>query len=647
MIVGTAGHIDHGKTSVVRALTGVDTDRLKQEKARGISIELGYAYTALRNGDVLGFVDVPGHERLVHTMVAGACGIDFALLVVAADDGVMPQTREHLAILELLGISRGAVALTKIDRVDGEALQQAQAEVRAAIASTVLREAPIFPVNSNGINDAGIAALRDYLHEAAMQLPARHVDALFRLAVDRVFTLAGHGTIVTGTVLSGQIRTGDTVTLMPANTPVRVRNIHAQNRASARGSAGQRCALNIAGVEKSAISRGDWLSDPGTLAATTRVDVHLRLLAGSKHHMTTWSAVHVHVGASHRVAHVVLLDAEGLSAGDAGRVQLVFDAPICALPGDRFIVRDARAAHTIGGGQVLDPFAPSPKRRSAERLLYLDAIERLICGDGLGPLLQNARFGVTMTQLVGLTGHAPDRIALPLDAMVIGTGHERFVILPVHWSALREGALTALRDFHASVPHEPGPDAGRLRRMACPDLPHALWRMLLEELANERRVMRNGPWLHLPGHCVVLSDTDQALAQQLQSLIAAGRADPPWVRDLAVALREPQERVRQILLKQVTHGAVCQVVHDLFYDRHEIDELAATIAVLAREHGSVNAASYRDAIGLGRKRTIQILEFFDRIGYTRRVHDVHVLRTDSGWEWKAHAPGGAAGLQTQ
>ena len=647
MIVGTAGHIDHGKTSLVRALTGVDTDRLKEEKERGISIELGYAYTPLSNGDVLGFVDVPGHERLVHTMVAGACGIDFALLVVAADDGVMPQTREHLAILELLGISRGAVALTKIDRVDGSRLPQAEAEVRAALAGTALCDAPLFPVNAAVQGDPGTAALRDCLYDAAVRMPARRDEGLFRLAVDRVFTLAGHGTVVTGTVFSGQVGTGDTVTLMPADMPVRVRSIHAQNRACDRGHAGQRCALNIVGVEKSAVSRGDWLAAPGILAPTMRVDVHLRLLVGGDGRLTTWSPIHVHLGTQHRVAHVVMLESAHLSAGEAARVQLVFDSPICALSGDRFIARDAQAAHTVGGGRVLDPFAPSRKRRSAERLRHLDAIERMIAGEGVVPLLQDARLGVKMTDLVSLTGRASDRIALPPDAVVIGTGHERFAILASHRSALRECALAALRDFHARVPDEPGPDAGRLRRMACHDVPHALWRTLLDELTRERIVMRNGPWLHLPEHSVTLSDSDRALAQQLQSLIAVGRADPPWVRDLAAALHQPEERVRQVLRKQVTQGSVYQVVHDLFYDRDEIGELAAIIAALAREHGAVNAARYRDAIGLGRKRTIQILEFFDRIGYTRRVHDMHVLRADSGWEWKAHAPGGTAGLQTQ
>ena len=645
MIVGTAGHIDHGKTTLVRALTGVDTDRLKEEKARGISIELGYAYTPMDNGDVLGYIDVPGHERLVHTMVAGACGIDFALLVVAADDGVMPQTREHLAILELLSVSRGAVALSKIDRVDSERVQQVRADVTAALASTSLSGAPIFALNAAAPDDPGIASLRRYLHEVATRIPARHDERLFRLAVDRVFTLAGHGTVVTGTVFSGQVHAGDTVVVKPADMPVRVRSIHAQNRASDSGHAGQRCALNLVGVEKSAISRGDWLADSRALAATMHIDVRLRLLADSNLHLTSWSPMHLHLGTSHHVAHVVPLESERLSAGESARVQLVFDTPVCAMPGDRFIARDAQAVHTVGGGMVLDPFAPSRKRRSAGRLRYLDALERMIAGDGITPLLQHALYGVKMTDLVRLTGHAPDRVPLPADAVMIAADHDRFVLLASNWRALRELAITALRDFHTKAPDEPGPDVGRLRRIALPDLPHALWRALIDELVHERIVMRSGPWLHLPEHNVTLSQADVALAQTLQPLIATGRFDPPWVRDLAAAVHEPEERVRQVLRKQVMQGKLYQVVHDLFYDNKRIGELADVVTALAREHGDVNAARYRDAVGLGRKRAIQILEFFDRIGYTRRVHNTHVLRADSGW--KVHAPGGAAGLQTQ
>jgi selenocysteine-specific elongation factor len=631
MIVGTAGHIDHGKTTLVRALTGVDTDRLKEEKTRGISIELGFAYTPLDNGEVLGFVDVPGHERLVHTMVAGACGIDFALLVVAADDGVMPQTREHLAIIELLGIGRGAVALSKIDRVDHERLQQVEAEVTHVLASTVLRGAPIFPLNAAAYDDPGTAALRCYLHDVAVHTVARHDERLFRLAVDRVFTLVGHGTVLTGTVFSGQICAGDTVMLMPANAPVRVRSIHAQNRAADCGNAGQRCALNVVGIEKNAISRGDWLADPCALAPTTRLDVRMRLLADSTVRLASWSPLHVHLGTMHRVAHVVLLESDVLSAGESARVQLVFDTAICAMPSDRFIARDAQAAHTVGGGVVLDPFAPTRKRRSPERLRYLDALEQIIAGEGLTSLLQEAPYGVRMSDLVRILGRDPKHISLPSEAVVIDADHDRFVLLAFHWSALRERVVNALSDFHASVPDEPGPDVGRLRRMALADLPHALWRALIDELVQDHIVIRSGPWLHLPQHTISLSGEDQLLAQKLRPLIAAGRFNPPWVRDLAAVVHEPEERVRQVLRKQVTQGTVYQVVHDLFYDAECIGELAAIVVDVAREHGEVSAMRYRDTIGLGRKRTIQILEFFDRIGYTRRVRDVHVLRTDSGW----------------
>jgi selenocysteine-specific elongation factor len=631
MIIGTAGHIDHGKTTLVHALTGVDTDRLKEEKARGISIELGYAYTPLANGDVLGFIDVPGHERLVHTMVAGACGIDFALLVVAADDGVMPQTREHVAILELLGVSQGAVALTKIDRVDGKRLGEVDAQVKAVLRSTALNAAPLFALDATAAEHPGTTALRHHLHQMAAHTRARADQGLFRLAVDRVFTLAGRGTVVTGTVFSGQVRTGDTVVVMPAGQSVRVRSIHAQNRAADAGRAGERCALNLAGVEKSAISRGDWLADPRALAPSTRIDVRIKLLADSGAHLESWSPLHVHLGTTHRVAHVVPLESHGPSAGESARVQLVFATPVCAMPGDRLIVRDAQGRHTIGGGGVLDPFAPARQRRSVERLGFLAALERMLAGEGITPLLQQARFGVKISDLVRLSGCPPERLPLPSEAIRIAAAGEHFVLLAAHWHALREVAMSALRRFHADVPDEPGPDVGRLRRIALPEMPAALWRALVDELARERLVLVGGAWLHLPEHSVTLSESDQTLARKLQPLIAAGRFDPPWVRDLAARVHEPEDRVREVLRKQVTQGGVYQVVRDLFYDRERIAELAEIIGAATREQGGVNAARFRDTLGLGRKRAIQILEFFDRVGYTRRVRDAHVLRPDSTW----------------
>ena len=644
MIVGTAGHIDHGKTTLVRALTGVDTDRLKEEKARGISIELGYAYVPIAPGtirneamagdDVLGFVDVPGHERLVHTMVAGASGIDFALLVIAADDGVMPQTREHLAILGLLGITRGAIALTKADRVDPVRLSEVRAEVIAALAATALHAAPIFPVDARQAGDTGIAALRDHLHAAAATMPLRRDDGLFRLAVDRVFTLPGHGTMVTGTVFSGKVDTGDALTLMPAGTPVRVRSIHAQNRPAESGRAGQRCALNLAGVGTQDIERGDWIADPRLLAPSQRIDVSMRLLDDADIHLSQWSPLHVHIGTAHNITNVVPLDGEDFAPGQTARVQFVFAAPMCAVPGDRFIVRNAQATRTVGGGVVLDPYAPSRKRRSPQRLAYLSSIESLLADGNIAPLLQHAPHGARTSELTRLTGVPRERLAVPPHAMAVDCaleGNDSIVILRSHWQALRERVVAALREFHGHSPDEPGPDSARLRRIAAPELPDPLWRALIGELTRDGSVLRNTAWLHLPGHALTLSEADEALAQQLLPLIAAGHFDPPWVRDLARSVRETEDRARRVLNNLVRQGRLFQVVKDLFYSEPAVRELAGVINALASEAGGVEAAHFRDAIGVGRKRAIQILEFFDRLGYTRRVRSAHVLRTGARW----------------
>src|ERR1700682_3046816 len=588
MIVGTAGHIDHGKTTLVRALSGVDTDRLKEERERGISIELGYAYVPLPNGEVLGFVDVPGHERLVHTMVAGASGIDFALLVVAADDGVMPQTREHVAILELLGITHGAVALTKIDRADDARIRAVKAQIDALLTSTALSKAPLFPMIATALEDSGVAELRNYLHAVAANLVKHPEDGLFRLGVDRVFTLPGRGTVATGTARAGRVQVGDMLAVMPAGTMVRVRSIHAQNRDTGIGRAGERCALNLAGVEKTALARGDWLADPRALVPSTRLDVHLRRLGDGKGPAHT-APLHIHIGTAHRVAHAVCLEGDQLQAGASARVQLVFDTPLCASTGDAFIARDAQALHTLGGGAVIDPCAPARRRRSPERLALLESIERLLAGEGVAPLLRNAPQGIEMRELVRLCGRAPEHIALPAQARIVDAAGERFVFLESQWLALGERAVDALRTFHAEQPDEPGIDRGRLRRMTLPTLADAAWRALIDELVQRQAVQRSGHWLHLPEHRIPLGERELDLARKLCSAIAAGRFDPPWVRDLAHAVRAPDDEVRAVLRKCVVQGGVYQIVRDLFYHRDCVRELARLVKRLVDEHGAMEA----------------------------------------------------------
>lgn len=639
MIVGTAGHIDHGKTTLIKALTGVNTDRLKEEQVRGISIELGYAYTPLPNGEVLGFIDVPGHEHLVHTMVAGASGIDFALLVIAADDGVMPQTREHLEILQWLGVSTGAVALTKIDRVDQARIAEVTSEIQQLLATTTLAGAPVFPVAAHDSQDAGTAALQHHLQEVAQRMQPHRDDGLFRLAIDRVFTLAGHGTVATGTVFSGRVDVGDHVALMPAGDMARVRSLHVQNRSASSGHAGQRCALNLSGIDKDAIKRGDWLADPRAMTPSTRVDVELQLSANAGVLLRNRSPLHVHLGTLHQVALVTLLEGNTLSPGKRSRVQLQFETPVCVIPGDRFIVRNAQANMTIGGGHVLDPFAPARKRRTPERHAWLDAIEHMLNGAGISALLQAATpGGVRQSMLVQLSGLPSAALQLPEDAQSIATGSQEqdtFVMLSAQWQSLRTLAVTALTEFHARFPDEQGVDAARLRRMTLPALDSALWLAVVDSLTGDATIQRSGPWLHLPQHKITLSDDEQALAQQLLPTLVAAGFDPPWVRELAQIHKIPEESVRQLLRKLLRQGLVYQIERDLFYHHERVRELATLLASVAGEqrpeHGSavttgVNAARWRDATGLGRKRAIQILEFFDRIGYTRRIRDAHVLR---------------------
>lgn len=637
MIVGTAGHIDHGKTTLIRALTGVDTDRLDEEKKRGISIQLGYAYTPLPDGQILGFIDVPGHERLVHTMVAGATGIDFGLLIVAADDGVMPQTREHLAVLQLLGLQAGAIVLSKADRADAARIESVKAELQALVQGSFLDNAPIFVVDALSADKPGLEALRQHLHAQAMQATKQDGQGYFRLAIDRVFTLQGHGTVVTGTVHDGVLDLDGPamdLRLMPRGTPVRVRSIHAQNQASRQARAGQRCALNLGGIDVQDIERGDWLADARCFIPSTRIDVELSLLDKDIPALRTWSPWHVHMGAAHLTAHAVPLNGESLQPGQTGKVQLVFDRPICTMTGERFILRNAQASETVGGGIVLDPNAPDRKRRSATRLAWLDALAQWTRGGPLESLLAQAPYGLDEATLLRLSGGSPQGLSAPANARW-HTGSrpqsQPILLSDARLEALCQHIESVMLQFHERNPDEPGLSNSRLRRMAAPTMPDAIWQLLTEYLLAEQRLARQGAWLHTPGHRVTLSAEDQALATALLPLIEAGRFDPPWTRDLAKETEAPEDQTRNVLRRLMRQGELFQIVHDLFYHRRQIAVLANIVKELHSGQG-VSAAQFRDATGLGRKRAIQILEFFDRVGYTRRVRDRHVLR---GEAWAA------------
>ena len=644
MIVGTAGHIDHGKTTLTRALTGVHTDRLKEEQARGISIELGYAYLPLPNGTVLGVIDVPGHEKFIRTMASGVTGIDFALLVVAADDGVMPQTREHLAILRLLGVARGAVALTKVDRADSVRVAQVRADIAALLADTPLAGAPVFATSAQRDGDPGVADLLAHLTQVAASLPQRDERRLFRLGVDRVFSLSGQGTIVTGTALAGRAQLGDTVVLAPGGLDARVRSIHAQNRAADSGLAGQRLALNLAGIAKEKIERGNWVVAPELAQCSERIDVELTLLADCAVQLKAWSPLHVHLGAAHQLARAVMLDGDSLSPGQSARVQLVFEAPLHAVPGDRFVVRNAQATQTIGGGMVLDPFGPARKRRSPARLAWLDALAAFVAHGDTGALLAQSPLGLRESLLVRLSLLPAGAIALPSDTRRIALrGDDALLLAPAALEQLEVRTLAALSAFHARAPDEAGPELWRLKRIVEPDMEDGLWSALVGALLADRRVLALGASLHLPEHNVALSEQEQAQAAPLLAALQTGRFDPPWTRDLAREFGLAEDEARRLLRKLAKAGQISQVVHDLFYHPQALAELAQLVRDLAAQaesrasqpagSGAVGAAEFRDATGLGRKRAIQVLEFFDRVGYTRRVGNGHLLRPQVQWSY--------------
>jgi selenocysteine-specific elongation factor len=625
MIVGTAGHIDHGKTTLTRALTGVDTDRLKEEKARGISIELGYAYLPLASGDILGVIDVPGHEKFIRTMASGVTGIDYALLVVAADDGIMPQTVEHLSILRLLGVRRGAVALTKTDRADAARIAAVERDIAALLADTPFAGAPVFRTAATQAGDPGVAALLDHLAEVAAALPSRDDRRLFRLGVDRVFTLTGQGTVVTGTALAGRVAVGDTLVMAPGGRQARVRGMHAQSRSASEGHGGQRLALNLAGVAKEDIERGTWVVAPGMQACSERIDVQLTLAAGA---LKAWSPVHVHLGAAHHTAHVVPLDADTVQAGQPVRVQLVFDVAVHAVPGDRFVVRNAQATQTIGGGTVLDPFGAARKRRSPARLAWLDALQAYVDGGDVSALLAQSPLGVRAAVLVRLTQLPADAIALPPGCLRLPLpGGDELWIADSALGRLERSVLDALAGFHAKHPDDAGPELWRLKRMAQPEAEDALWSALVARMLAAGTIAQRGHGLHLPGHSVELTKEEQALAAPLLAALERGRFDPPWVRDLSKEYRVAEDEVRRLLRKLARAGQLSQVVPDLFYHPRPLAQLARIVATLP----DTQAATFRDATGLGRKRAIQVLEFFDRVGYTRRVRNSHLVRPNASW----------------
>jgi selenocysteine-specific elongation factor len=641
MIIGTAGHIDHGKTALVKALTGVDADRLPEEKRRGMTIDLGFAYRIIpaeqaAGGErVLGFIDVPGHERFVHNMLAGATGIDFALLVVAADDGPMPQTREHLEILSLLGLDQGVVALTKADLVSAERLAEAETEVRELLAGSSLRAADIVPVSS--VTGAGIKALEQRLTAAARAVTARAVRGEFRMAIDRRFVLAGVGVVVTGTVTAGSISVGDRAILTPSGTEVRIRGIHAHNRPKSSGWASDRCALNLAGphLDRQQVRRGEWVVAPALYSPTERIDARLRLLCRDARVMKAGTAGHLHLGTAHVAVRMASLGGDALVAGEEANVQLVLERPIGAWRGDRLILRDISATRTIGGGIVLDPCPPVRGRRRPQRLAALAALAIPEPATALAGVLEASPAGVDLDRFAlscGLTRDEAASVWSEAGVRILKAEGRRhgFGLTPARFEALRSDLHSVLTAHHQTTPQSPGLELDRLRLALAERPPPAIFRAVVRALVQDGTLALRGAAIHLPGHNAALPDFDQRLWGRIRLRLDESGFEPPWVRDFARELSQPENVVRQLMKRLARMGEVIEIVPDRFYRRKTVYQMASMLAELCRsaDDGAVTAATFRDRIGTGRKLAIIILEFFDRTGITIRRGDSRKVRPE-------------------
>lgn len=630
MIVATAGHIDHGKTLLVKALTGVDADRLPEEKQRGLTIDLGFAYLPLENGPTIGFVDVPGHERFVRNMLAGVSGIDLALLIVAADDGPMPQTEEHLAILDLLDIRRGVIAITKIDRVEARRVEEVVGAVGTLTEGTTLANADIFPVSA--MTGTGIAELRAFLEQTAREIPSRLSAGGFRLAIDRSFHLKGAGLVVTGTVFAGEAHPGDQLIVTPGGHEVRVRNIHAQNEESDTGAVGQRCALNLTGrgLDRNSATRGMWLTSPALDTPTRRFDGTLNVLSSEPRPLKHWTPVHIHCGAAALTGRIALLEGRTIPPGGTGPVQLVLDTPTSVVFGDRFVIRDQSARRTMGGGRVIDPFAPGRGRRLPARLALLQAMDNEDPVIALTAMCGASKNGVDLDRFAAARNLSKDEIAAAARSSgltVASTTGAGTVLDTAAWELLRTKVLDQVARHHTEAAGSTGVAPDELRKSMDIDIRKPVFDAAIEDLVASGKLIREGGILRQAGHQSALPEKDAALWEKISPLFESDETRPPSVPDLAERVGMDPRALERFLVKLGRQGIVVQVSRNRFMTPALIRRLACKAAMIASDsaNGRFNVRMYRDATALGRNLTIEVLEFFDRSGFTRRVGDERVV----------------------
>ena len=620
MIVATAGHVDHGKTTLVRALTGIDTDRLPEEKARGISIDIGFAYWDSPRGHTIGFVDVPGHEKFIRNMLCGVCAIDHVLLVIAADDGVMPQTREHLSIVDLLGVCDCTVVITKKDRVTAQRIREVAADARALLKGTNLEGAPTLPLSAT--TGDGVEVLRQRLDEvAAARGPTADQDKFLpRFIIDRVFSVPGSGTVVTGTVIAGHFAPNDRAIVSPAGTEVRVRKLQQQGKSVQEVRAGQRCALNLTHIEHTALGRGDWLVAPDAHSSTYLLDVRICALAGIRP-LKHWTAVHVHIGTADVLARISTSRSVAIAPGESALVQLRLDRPVSAARGDRLIIRDQSSTQTLGGGVVVDPLPPL-RRSIAQRACTLAALERTSPAESLTALLESSDKGIDLNWFSLVTNLRRNYLQqiLPAGSAVFGT--ERPLAFSATWiDAVLARTVEWLRQLHKEQPAMTWVESAPLQRHAAPGVNSVVFAALLKRFVAGGSVLQQGTRLRLPEHGASEDPRDSVLWQKVQPLLEQAGAKIPSVRELAAQCGAALPIMRDLMHRKSMAGLLVKITLERFALPRTMAMLAGKARAVAAScaDGLFTAAQYRDVIGTGRGLAIEILECLDKTGTTQRT----------------------------
>lgn len=637
IILGTAGHIDHGKTSLVKALTGIDTDRLKEEKERGITTELGFAHLDLQ-GRRFGLVDVPGHERFIKAMVAGAGGLDLVCLVIAADEGIMPQTREHLDICELLGVRLGVVALSKSDLVDEEWLELVSADVREALAESFLADAPIVPVSVK--SGAGLDELRRTLIELTEGLPTRSPDGRFRLPVDRIFSVKGFGTVVTGTVISGNAAVGDEVVCAPRGKAAKIRGIQIHGSEATKTRAGMRCAMNLAGVGVSDIARGDVIVHEDSIPASHLIDFRFRYLKSSKQPLKRRSRVLVHHGTTQRMAALVLVDKDELQPGESALAQLRMDVnePLVALPGDHLVLRgfvvQEHYGTTIGGGEIIRVQAPKARRAHAEATELLSAMASAGQSEKLALEIKSAKAaGRNTEELAKRTGLPPSVMGAALQGLVetgtvvrAGKGKLAVYLHSLSMARLEKQATDAVLEFHQQFPEKRGMPSAELGSRLPAALPPRLFDELLATLIRRKALELDSDVVRKPGLGASFAGGLSALEQTLERQFAEWGNTPERSKNVHTAVGAKENEVRKAVEKLVTLGTLVKVSSELYLHKEAIDALRKRLLAHFDAKPELTPSQWKEIVGASRKFTIPLAEYFDREKLTLRVGDVRKRR---------------------